>query len=95
MSWSFSIPVTPIDQFAEAAKAALESSRANILQYNPDGIDQAEAAVESAIALAESGLVGSGATKVRGFLSGHGNPNHQTAPGMAGESVNIQINQTT
>lgn len=89
MSWSFIVGPVAAEGFGAAAEAALEAATPNIEQYNPDGLDQAAAAVRAVAGIVEAGVVGSGMVRVE--LSGHGNPGHAPAPGFSEDFIGARI----
>lgn len=95
MSWSFSIPPTAREEFDEAADAARADANASIQQANPAGADQADEAIAVAKLIVESGVVGGPGTKVAASLSGHGNPDHQPAAGMANDTISVSVYQSS
>lgn len=89
VSWNFTVKPVAAEGFGAAAEAALEEATVNIEQYNPDGLDQAAAAVRLVAALVEAGVVGSGLVSAE--LSGHGNPGHAPQPGYAHDQIRITL----
>jgi len=92
VSWTLVIPVERAANFPETAKAILEKNRASIMQYNPDGIEAVEIAVDAAIDLVAKGIVGGGS--IHAYLSGHGNPEHEAPAGYSKDTVTITLSRT-
>jgi hypothetical protein len=99
MSYSFSVSAKLGVELEAALEAEVEKLRAN--QVSDATIEQAEAAVEAVNTLIDSGVLGEvGTAKKPGMrftvsVSGHANPDHKPADGMANDSVNITISQYT
>lgn len=93
MSFSFSIPTTPIADFdtaADAAQATYEAALAgNDVEQTAASKESATAAVAAAKAVIASGVVGAG--HVSASISGHANPGHKPTKGWANDCINISI----
>ena len=84
MSWSATFRVTP-------EEGLVEESTSNVdLSHHQDQLGQA---VLAAAGLLTSNVVGGADKSYRITLSGHGNPNHEPAPGWANDFVSITIAQ--
>jgi len=92
MSWSFSIPITPAEEFETTARKVYEFQKPGIEQNNRDGLPASAAALDAAIELVKSGVVGTG--NVAASLSGHGNPDHLAPPGWSKDTVTITVYRT-
>lgn len=84
MSWSATFRVTPEEGLVQESKSNTEL---------PQHRDQFQEAVLAAAELLTSNVVGDADKSYRITFSGHGNPNHEPAPGWANDFVSITIAQ--
>ena len=89
MSWSAS---TPVPVSADDLRAALES--ADVSGDREAAADQISAAIDAAVAIAQSGAIGSEKT-FRASISGHANPDHEPADGFTNDQISVSVSQAS
>lgn len=93
MSFSFTIPATPVADFPAAVDKAVAGFEQLLAQSEHENKTESLESVQAAIAAAQnildSGVVGSGT--VSASISGHANPDHQPTAGWANDFVSITI----
>ena len=94
MSWSVNAVIPAGADVTEAAKAlevaALEAQLV-LGEWSAETRHQVQAAVNSAAVLAASGALGK--LEILAVLGGHANPEHDSAHGLAPDSVGISLTQ--
>jgi hypothetical protein len=103
MSWSFSVPETPGEEFPDAVRAAattqIDAIR-NEWTWASDGEKEASckqvaAAARAAGLLYGTGTIGPPSHRFGATLSGHANPGHGPRDGFANDVVTVSIYQAT
>jgi hypothetical protein len=89
MSWSVNLHNVPYEQ--STIRDELKSLREDALRQNPDCSDQFDAALEAALSVIRSGVVGPPSHSFSISLIGHSNPGHGPREGYAKDLVTINI----
>lgn len=92
MSWSFGAYLHETKGPADvgpALEAAMLDAQQQAGEWGPETRHQAQAAVNAALQLIDSGALGAGDYAV--YLSGHANPGHQLFPGGPGDSCAVTV----
>lgn len=107
MSWSLSVTNVTADEAEDKLTeeldklAAVETGGLPNQFASDEAREQATAAIAAAVDLIDSDVVGDGGTtknpgkRFNVYLSGHANPGHNAADGMANDFVQINVNQNT
>lgn len=90
MSWSLHVEPRPAPAIFRAVDAAEPSS-----PVSEDGEQQVRAAKAAAKDIIESQAVGGTDKHFNVSLSGHSNPGHEPAKGMANDFITVSIGQVT
>lgn len=83
MSFSLTIPETPVDDIEAAIDSAVQYE---LTEATVETLDAVKAAVRS---LVDSGVLGD--DRVVGSVSGHANPGHKPTKGWANDCVTISL----
>jgi hypothetical protein len=94
MSWSISIPPTPVDHFERVIHERFAAYReANHPSGAPGHLeDHIRETIAAAVGFVRSGALGR--DHISGSLSGHSNPDHAPVPGSSNDQVYMSLGAT-
>lgn len=92
MSWNISVSSGTKEEVKKALEEQEFPNEPGTYAYD-EMREQFDAAKMAALALLESGVVGSDQSLFAVSLSGHGNPGHVPAPGWASDMIHITLSE--
>lgn len=90
MSWSMQFRVNH-GSVVDADRYRVDCER--IAETSPEFAQQVRGAVNTALTIIDTGVLGSLSNEYAVSLSGHANPDHKPAAGWANDSLSINISQ--